>query len=162
MSFILLYDTVLGNFRVNGLFLLFLSKALFGFPERINFMKIFVLHFHLSRLRCPAFLLWNKLAMWRRTEGWLKSSSCQKPRSFWSLLRLHWLAFFFVISPVPFNSKPGRNPKSKSVLQWRRAIDSDHPLYYPIVDTQELQSFCHFVKMQWRVREWGSHRLQKW
>ena len=41
LSLILLDCTFLGNFRVNGLFLLFLPKALFGFLEQINFIKIY-------------------------------------------------------------------------------------------------------------------------
>lgn len=108
-----------GKFESKWFILTFSPKSPFWFSGTNQFYKT-LLYCHLSRLRCPAFPLWNQLALCgRRTEGWLKSGLCQKPRSpcsFWSLLSLHFtgLPFFGTITHILLDSKPSRNPRTKA------------------------------------------------
>lgn len=118
LSLVLLDCTFLGNFRVNGLFLLSLSKALFGFLEQISLIKIYDVIFSLIKVKMSCFRS-------------LKQVSCvwEEDRSLtekWSLPETKIVSFvfevfsvftglpFFVASLVPLDSKPGINPRHKA------------------------------------------------
>lgn len=82
LSLILLECTFLGNFRVNGLFLLFLPKALFGFLEQVNFIEIYYIVSSFIKVKMSCFLSFKQVSyVGEEDRDCLKGDPYPKPRS---------------------------------------------------------------------------------